>query len=243
MDLWRDIYLDTFTGLRASAACNQNNQYLDRALTIAVNDPAARAWLTTNSDGIAWAKRYNFPDVLQFYPQAECAATDPRPILAIDSPSAGAVLTGGSVEIRGRAGATAEFDHYLVEYGKGADPRDWFPIGSPSNQQVTASGRLAEWDLQGVDSGQVTIRLSVFSKQGGGQASVRIVLTIQKPLPTATSTPTITPTGTPTATPTATPTDTLSPTALVPTITETETPMPTDTPSPTDTPTPTETPT
>ena len=170
MDLWRDIYLDTFTGLRASAACNQNNQYLDRALTIAVDDPAARAWLTTNPDGIAWAKRYNFPDVLQFYPDAECTASDPRPILAIDSPGTGAVLTGGTVEIRGKAGATAQFDHYLVEYGKGADPKDWFPIGSPSNQQVTSSGHLADWDLQGIDSGQVTIRLAFFRNRAARRA-------------------------------------------------------------------------
>ncbi|MFN2299748.1 MAG: transglycosylase domain-containing protein, partial [Anaerolineales bacterium] len=65
-DLWRDAWIDTFTGLRASAACAD---HVDQALTVAVSDPAARLWLEVYPEGKLWASQHGFPDPIRYYPE------------------------------------------------------------------------------------------------------------------------------------------------------------------------------
>lgn len=240
LDLWRDVWLDTFTNLRASAACSQ---YLDHKLTLAVSDPAARRWLTEDPDGIAWAKSNGFAEGIQFFPEGECSAENPRPILSFQDPVEGETVTGPKVEIHGTADATSEFDRYTLEYAEASDPKEWRPIGQTSTQPQKTPGLLAEWNVSDIDSGPVTLRLTVFSRQGG-KAEILLHIIIHKPAPPPTATSTATPTATMTFTPTTTatqyPTGTPTPTSTTaPTPTETQTPTPT--PTETQTPTPTET--
>jgi penicillin-binding protein 1C len=240
LDLWRDAYIDLFTGLRASAACPRN---YDQTLTVAVDDPAARQWLTSDPDGIAWAKRNGFPDPILFYPSGECSADSPQPIIQITSPTAGQTFADSRLEIRGQAGATREFDHFTLDYATDHEPDKWIEIISPSTTPVTTTGKLADWDVSRIDDGWVTIRLTVYSRQGG-KVEVKVHFELRKPAPTATPTFTVTPTRTVTPTPSTTPTPTPTPTEA-PSATPTETPTltPTLEPSPTDTSLPTDTPT
>jgi penicillin-binding protein 1C len=242
LDLWRDTWIDTFTGLRASAACSD---HMEQALTIAIGDADARLWLSGDPFGREWARLQGFPDPLRYYPEGECTTESPRPILAISYPAENQTIGDISLEIRGRAAATREFDHYTLDYATDRDPEDWHPILPSTSTPVAETGKLAEWNVSEIDDGWLTIRLTVFSKQGG-KAELKVRFHLQKPVPTAVPTriPTVTQTVTLTPTVTNVPTDTptemptLTPT-LEPTPTETETLVPTavDTPAPTPTPT------
>jgi penicillin-binding protein 1C len=234
-DLWRDAYIDLFTGLRASAACPT---YYDQELTVAVNDPAARQWLVSDPDGRTWAQRNGFPDPILFYPEGECTADSPHPVLQISNPTDGQTVTDPRMEIRGEAGATREFDHFTLEYALDHEPDHWIAIIPSSTTPIVTPGKLAEWDLSKIDDGWMTIRLTVYSRQGG-KVELKVHFELRKPSPTPM--PTHTPAPTSTVTPTASNTSTQTPT-------QTPTQVPTDTPSdtpsltPTDEPTATETP-
>jgi penicillin-binding protein 1C len=236
-DLWRDAWIDTFTGLRASAACADHMQ---QELVVAVGDSSARNWLELYPEGRQWASLHSFPDPIRYFPDSECAAESPHPILSISQPRENDTVSDQTLDIIGQAGATAEFDHYKLEYAQEQDPDDWKSIRS-SSTPVTPAGKLAEWDISGIDDGWVIIRLTVYSRLGGS-AELKIRIQLKKPVPTAvpTRTPTQTPTVTATPPPTPTPTVTNVPTD---TPTVTPPPTPTDTPPPTDTPTEEPTPT
>ena len=153
MDLWRDIWLDTFTNLRASAACSD---FLDQDETIAVDDPFARDWLANTQEGRNWAANNGLPNPIQFYPDAECTADSPRPIVRFTSLSENQVLSGPTVEINGKAAATKGFDHFVLQYGTGSDPQDWKDIIPLSHTPVSTPTQLAEWDISKIDDGPVT---------------------------------------------------------------------------------------
>ncbi|MBN1438615.1 MAG: transglycosylase domain-containing protein [Anaerolineales bacterium] len=237
-DLWRDTWIDTFTGLRASAACADHMQ---QGLTIAVSDPDARLWLAGTPEGRAWAAARGFPDPLIYYPEGECTADSPRPILLITVPEENQTVADERFDILGKADATREFDHFTLEYALDRDPDEWIAIIPPSTIPVSATGKLAEWDVSRIDNGWLTIRLTVFSRQGG-KAEINVRFHLQKPVPTPvptrtpTETPTVTLTPTETPIPTGTPTFTPQPTS---TGTASETPLPTDTETPLPTSTPT----
>jgi penicillin-binding protein 1C len=235
-DLWRDVWIDTFTGLRASADCAD---HMEQALTIAVDDPDARLWLAGDPNGRQWAQAHSFPDPLRFYPDGECSLASPRPILAITQPAENQTVGDNAVDVLGRAGATREFDHYTLQYAHDRDPDKWIDIVASSATQVSQTGKLAEWDLHAVEDGWITLRLTVYSRQGG-KAETRLRFHLRRPVPTPlpTRTPTPTPTVTlsppPTETQTAAPTDTPTPEpSATPTLppTDTETTAPTDTPT------------
>ncbi len=252
-DLWQKIFIDPFTGLRLTAECAQhyqNDRLLDQQKTvIAVSDPAAQKWLTEDPNGQAWAAAHNITPPITWAPPADCTKDSPHPVLSFAYPTEGATLTTGPIQILGQAAASADFDHFIIEYGLSHDPGGWGPVAGPNTNPFPETGRLADWDLNLLPDGPVTLRLIVFSKSGGS-AEARVRFVVQHP--TATPTPTDTETATPADTDTPTPTPTASATG-VPTITFTPqpTPTPSDTPPPADTPTatpsdtplPTETPT
>jgi membrane peptidoglycan carboxypeptidase len=214
-DLWKKVLVDTWTGLEASPACEQ---FTDEKLAANVEDPWAVKWLRNNPTGKAWAEDNGFSDPLFFVPKRKCTVEDPRPLLEFTSPRDGERITQNPLEIFGRAGATADFESYQLEYGLGEKPVKWEPLkkdGIPINE----SGKIYEWDLEEFPAGVITLRL-VLNSINQTYAEVSMNLNIQVPTPTPTPTPTFTPT------PTATPTPTFTPTP-----TSTQTPIPTNTPT------------
>jgi hypothetical protein len=208
---------------------------------IAVGDPAARLWLVSDPIGKAWAQLHAFPDPLLFYPEGECTVSSPRPVLSITQPGENEIVADESLEIRGRAAATNEFDHYSLDYALEREPDEWIPIHS-SSTPVPETGKLAEWDVSGIDDSWVTLRLTVYSRQGG-KAELMLRFQLKKPVPTPmptrtptptasvtwTVTPTTVPSETPTTTPSLTPTTEYTPTetaSLTSVPTNTETPPP-----------------
>jgi hypothetical protein len=71
---------------------------------------------------------------------------------------------GPGIPIRGTArllkgpNSPVAFVDYVVEYGIGIEPLEWFPIGQPSDRAVR-DGVLATWDATGLAPGIYTVRL------------------------------------------------------------------------------------
>jgi penicillin-binding protein 1C len=231
-DLWKKVNIDTWTGYSASDACSD---YTDIQFAVNVEDPWAQKWLKDNSNGQAWAKEMGFSKPLFFVPERACRADDPRPEIAFSGISDGDTISSSPLNIRGKISATAHFDYYRIEWGRGADPGDWHVLVDETHSQHESTADLYEWDLTDVESGVITLRIYMHSTEDTF-AEKRISLNIQLPTPTPTTTPTPTETGTPTQTPTETivpsqtPTDTLTPTPT-PTVTPTPTSTVTSTPT------------
>lgn len=182
----------------------------------------AEAWL--QGSGLWWANQYGLTFPL---PQSgiqialPCEPNTERPIVSINEPFAGDFLTG-LVQIGGQATAPG-FAGYQLEYGFGAEPTQWFPIGGFQSQRQPG-GLLGTWDTSTVEQGgNVLIRLTVFGADNPytrdvvDRARKEVRLSVQLPQPTATPAPTATPVPTPTNVP---------PTAVPPT----DVPPPTEVP-------------
>jgi penicillin-binding protein 1C len=215
-DLWREAWVDGFSLELASAECAE---FAEEKLGLNVPDPWARNWLEEDDQGKAWLERMEIEDDPVFFmPDTICDEDSPRPILGFTDPPEGATISSSPLEIFGRAGATDEFENWILEYGLGSSLSYWPDLANASNP-ANEPEKLYSWDLEGLPNGPVTLRLSTNS-QRGGKAIVELHLNILLPTPTPTPTTTPTPTSTPTTTPTTTPTPTVTST---PTSTETPT--------------------
>lgn len=228
-DLWSEVIIDTWTGLRASPACAE---FTEEKNAINVTDQTAITWLKENASGIEWADFYGFSKPLFFAPPRECTDSDPRPKIEIVGLANGQNIQSSPLEIMGIIDATANFEEYSIFYGRGAEPDSWTPLVERVGVPVRTVSKIHEWDLKDVEPGLITLRITLYSSQ---DTSVTRKIQLNLAVSTPTPTPTLSPT--PTETPTLTPTATETPIEL-----PTRTPIPTDTPIPIETPTPTETP-
>jgi penicillin-binding protein 1C len=220
-DLWRELWIDTYSLEAASAECPD---YVEERLALDVQDPWGRKWLEEDDEGRDWAEKMGFEDEddLFFVPEKVCSKDSPRPILAFTDPKPGSTISQSPLSIFGQAAGTDDFKEWKLEYGIGDTPRDW-PNLAMKDRPVKETGKLAEWDFTDIASGRIILKLTVRSKRGG-QASITLPINIQLPTPTESPTPTTT----------ATPTLTLTPSPTI---------MPSITPTPSPTSTPTITPT
>ncbi|MGB9668854.1 MAG: transglycosylase domain-containing protein [Anaerolineales bacterium] len=221
-DLWQKIWIDTWTGLRASDACGN---FREEAFVLNVTDPFAIKWIKKDSDGKAWAEKMGFKKPFQFVPSRACQENDPRVKLEFIQPKDGDNITTPSLDIYAIVNATQNFKSYQLDYGIGGDPQEWETI-IEDNHPSDAKDKLVSWDLSEIPNGLITLRLTIFSTQDT-QAELKIHINIQVPTPT------------PTLTPTPEPTETMMPTF---TNTPTETTLPSPTMAPSMTPTPSNTP-
>jgi penicillin-binding protein 1C len=239
-DLWQNLLIDTWTGLRASPACSD---FTEEKMALNVSEEWAQNWLRQEPAGQRWAKDMGFEDI-HFAPKRECKADDPRPKLDFAGLKDGQEITDSPLDIFALADATANFRSFRLDYGVSNDPSSWTTLVETSFSPVPEPARIYTWDLTGVKAKVVTLRLYMKSNNGGyADKRLHLRLELPPPTPTATRTPTSSVTPTPTNTPTLTPTLTL--TNPPPTFTYTPTPSqtPSLTPSQSPTPTPSNTPT
>ncbi len=201
-DLWQKVAIDTWTGLRASAACPD---FVDEREVLNVLDPWGRKWIRQNQDGQAWMQRMGFKPPAVFTPGRECRADDPRPRLSFTAPQPNSTIMDNPLDIYALVDATHGFDFWRLEFGLGDKPIEW-RILSQSRDRFSNPGLIHSWDLSQFPPGVISLRLTVFG-QDDGYAETKMFLNIQVPTPTPTPTPTVTPTPTATETPlpTATP--------------------------------------
>ncbi|MEZ4862025.1 MAG: transglycosylase domain-containing protein [Caldilineaceae bacterium] len=97
------------------------------------------------------------------------------PDAAIVSPSLNGYIKG-QAEIIGNARGGP----YQLEYGAGADPQQWTPIG-PEHGEEVVNGRLETFDTTGLGEGLYTLRLLV--RRGDGEREWRTPVTIDNTPP------------------------------------------------------------
>lgn len=235
-DLWQRMEIDTWTGLRASNECNE---FTEELFVMNVSDPFGQRWLRESSAGRNFAETNNFNAPIYFSPEEECKASDSRPIVEFANLSDGDVINEDVLRIRAAAGATTDFEEYILEWGNGADPDRWHELAN-GKSPVNSPEQIFTLRLDADDNGIITLRLRV-ERRGGGYAEKTVTIRIDLPTPTAPPPNTPTPVPPPTDTPTEAPTETPAPPTATPapaTETPTQAPTSTSTPSPTATPTP-----
>lgn len=223
-DLWQEVLIDTWTGLRASAACSE---YTEEKFLFNVVDPWARKWLRRSPEGEKWLEENGFEEEIDFAPERECKEDDPKPMIEFTSPDKYETINSNPLKVFGLADASDWFKSVRLEFGFGEDPEDWETLAK-GNEQVNQSELLYTWDLTDIPDGLITLRLYLESTEGT-YAEKRLPLNLNVPTPTPTPTLTSTSTSTPTMTPLP---------SLTPTSTKTNTPVPSNTPENTSTATP-----
>ncbi len=210
-DLRREVTLDTWTGLEASAACND---FTNKQFVINVSDPWARKWFGTK-DGRNWLNSNGFPVPPVYAPNRECNSNDPHPTLQLNV-NEGDVISQPTLAIQGTANASGGFKSWRLEFGLGNNPGDWTVLAQ--SDQPANNAPMFNWDLSNLPNQAITLHLYVAGADGYADKYVHFTTAIPVPTPTDTPFPTAT--------------DTPEP------ITPSDTPAPTNTPADTATPTP-----
>ena len=219
-DLWQKVVVDTWTGLRASAACPD---FTEDKFVVNVTESWAKKWIRKDPNGQAWAEEMGFENPVTFTPNRECRADDPRPRLAFTSPQENTTIDRSPLDIYGIVDATHGFDFMRLEYGLGDKPVNW-KLLAQSRDRLSSPGLIHSWDVSLFPPERVTLRLTIRGVEDN-YAEALLNLTMHVPTPTPTPTPTLT--STPTTSPTPQPSSTPTPTS---------TPLHTNTPPPSPTP-------
>ncbi|HEX7974879.1 MAG TPA: penicillin-binding transpeptidase domain-containing protein, partial [Anaerolineales bacterium] len=228
-DLWQQVNIDTWTGLRASAACSD---FTDQKFALNVTDKWAVNWIRDNEDGQAWAEQMGFKSPIFFAPSRDCKQDDPHATLIFSAPNDNQTITSAPLDIYAVINATKTFKNWKLQWGVGDDPVEWNDLVETSNKQFKNPEKIFTWDMQDVPPGKmITLRLYMNSnKNTYAERTIRI----RNEVPTATPTPTASPTETEIPTNTPTPTETRQPSTPTPTSTNTPQPVnlaPTATPT------------
>jgi 1A family penicillin-binding protein len=186
-DIHRVVTVDKTTGRLATLATPPENR---EDKVIAVYPP----------DWAAWAKSAGKPELPQ-PPEEQPADATPQPAtrqdgnstLVVGSPASGASVRG-SVDIRGTASGRA-FASYRVEYGEGANPSNWTPIGAVHAAPVD-NGVLEKWDTKTLN-GLYKLRITLTERAVSSPSSTTPLLGPGTPPPAVPPTPTPSPAGPP----------------------------------------------
>ncbi|MAT43408.1 MAG: hypothetical protein CL609_13810 [Anaerolineaceae bacterium] len=234
-DLWQKMNIDTWTGLKASAACSD---FTKEEFVLNVTDPLAVKWIKESSQGQAWAQSIGFDSPVLFAPERECQIDDSRPKIIFAGITEGQEITANPFDIYAVVNATSNYKKMRLEYGRGSDPNDW-KLLYEADRSFNDVEKIYTWDLfeDEIEPGEYTLRITIENQNDGyyAEKKIRVRINAATPTPTATETFTVTPTPTLTLTPTPTftPTPTSPATATNPPPTITPTP-----PAPTISPTP-----
>jgi penicillin-binding protein 1C len=219
-DLWSKVVFDTWTGLRASSACQDFNK---EEFALNIGDPWAIGWIQNDTKGKDWAKEMGFIDPIRFAPLRNCQSNDPHPLIEFSLPTEGQTITSSPLDIYAKIDVSADFQNYTLDYGEGDNPIDWKRL-MDSSQPASQSSKIFSWDIKALPQGVITLKITINSIRGGYaerkiHLNMRISTATPTITPTLTSTPTPTytlpPTITPTFTPTVTPTIVNTPTATL----------------------------
>ncbi|MEL7644883.1 MAG: transglycosylase domain-containing protein, partial [Anaerolineaceae bacterium] len=226
-DLWAKVPIDSWTGLRVSAACSD---FAKDELVVNVSDKDAIRWLKTEQ-GKNWAHDHGFPDPFVILPERECRADDPRAVIDMVTLVDGGTVNENPFKIVGVIDATANFKDFKIDWGEGEKPGEWNTLVDWENTPVRSAEEIYSWDLTDITAEIVTVRIRLRSTL---DTQVEKRFTLRLTVPTATPTPTEMPTLTPTLTLTPMPTLTPTPTPTPPPETPTPPPTPGETLPPSD---------
>ena len=205
-DFWRKVTVDTWTGDLASNDCGE---FIKEEPVLNIADKDAQKWITGTQEGKDWAAGIGFKDDIIFPAGRACSITDPRPKIIFANISENQAFNQGPINVYGVAMATANFDRFKLEYGKGDDPDSWHTIVEDIKDPLSEPGLIASWNPEDVEEGNYTLRIYMNSRDGERYAEKRVHIHLA--LPTKTPTPAPTVTSTPFPAPTSTSTPTIAP--------------------------------
>jgi penicillin-binding protein 1C len=186
-DIFQRIDIDTFTGQKANASCQE---YKQSQLFVKIDDPTAISWFNTTPQGKALADNYQLTLPLATPPTAECDPNIPRPVVQVATPQSGQTLYRGPIEIRGTV-RMLNFQSYEIDLGKSnaQSDADFVKVAGPYGQPTADNAFLGSWDASTIDVGQYTLRL-VAQDQAGHKVKLLIPVVISDNVPApATATP------------------------------------------------------
>ena len=179
-DLLQKTWINPWNGLRANEYCPENTQEIE---TLNVRDEAARRWLLTSAEGNAWAKRYGLIQdgkPVYFTPTESCAPGQSGASLALTNLNDGMILGQDSVEIQGVFSAPDGIRMASIEFGRGAEPGEWYVVQSWNDLMIQSVQPLATWHIAGLENGEYTVRL-IAMNSNGGTAETRVRVRIDRP--------------------------------------------------------------
>ncbi len=208
-DLWQKIKVDTWTGLKASAACSD---FADEKFSLNVTEKWGVRWVRDTDEGRSWAASMGFEDPVFFTPERECKLEDSRPTIVFSGLENDQAITSVPLDIYAVIFADQDFRDWRLQWGVGADPVEWNTLVQNSPDQYRTPVKIHSWDLADVPPGKrVTLRLYMRSTRDT-YAERKLVLRNMVPTVTPSPSPTATETSIPTSTPTLMPSETPAPT-------------------------------
>ena len=143
-DLWSKVVFDTWTGLRASAECQD---FTKEEFALNVTDTWAVGWIQNNPEGKEWASSMGSSDPIRFAPPRECLSSDPHPIVEFSSLTEGQTISSSPLDITAKIDVATDFQDFTLEYGTGDNPLEWNRLAE-SNQPANQTSKIYTWDLK-----------------------------------------------------------------------------------------------
>jgi membrane peptidoglycan carboxypeptidase len=196
------VEVNSWTRLLVTDACSQPEDRITLTY-VNINDPSAIAWLNSAA-GRAYAQRIGLPETIISRPTAGCDVNTVLPTANVTGPTPNQSIQG-PIDILGQVSAP-NLNRYTLEYAP-LNTQSWVQISTSNVAQPIPNSVLGRWDTTPIANGQYTLRLGVFSNEGGF---------VYRTVPVVINNPTPTPTPTPTETPIPTATQFIPPT--IPTI-------------------------
>ena len=174
---WQKLRIDTRTG--QVAATTTPAQYVREEVRLVFPKEELEAWPGLRD----WAYAAGLGGRLGPGADSAEAAT----FASIATPAADQTISG-QIAIAGRA-ASPDFQRYVLEWGRGAQPTNWVQLNSA--QTSVLGGQLGSWDTRLVENGQYLLRVRVQdAKRGELRSTVPVtIVNIGSPTPSAGGTP------------------------------------------------------
>jgi len=182
-DIFKTVRVDTLTGLLANDFCpnfTEERQFLN------ISDPTAFQWINNTAAGQQWAAQRNIPLPARPVPTEACNPNIQQPIISMEWPVPNGQVQG-VVEVQGRV-LVYNFNRYQLEYGIGNAPQAFQVVDGPYTIQHANTEFLGRWDVSALPNGPYTLRLKVFTNDGGFANLDRLVL-VNNPIVTPTPSP------------------------------------------------------
>lgn len=179
-DLWRYLPINTWNGKIANQFCPNSVETL---MTINVQDPWARHWLQSTSEGMSWARSMNLIQENQpmiFTPAESCGQSETEPLIQFINLNDNSEITASVTEVFAIVNDPTGIHHFSLEFGTGWDPVEWYVISSQSNRQISQPEKIGDWNVSGLTNGQYTLRIFVQSNSGSfSEKRIRVIVNIQ----------------------------------------------------------------
>ncbi len=184
--LFQVINVDPFTNRIANQYCQQFAKPQNYLMT---TDATAISWINNRPEGQAWAQSRGLTLPLQTPPVEQCTADQPQPVVVLNSPAPGAVVSG-PVQLLGQV-SLPNFQKYEFQIAP-AGTENFVTLSGQTYtiQEPDANSFLGGWNSIDTPDGQYVLRLVAYATNNAF-LDVRVPITVlNNQIPPAVSTPT-----------------------------------------------------